>query len=70
MLLQALLAVGVVFGFIAALMAFLIFFDEYRKHRLTGRRLWEQALSGAAVAFFFFLLLSLLAGGLVRYALW
>jgi len=47
---------------VAALMAFLIVYDEYQKHMLGTRRLWKESLSGGLAAFLFFLLLSIVAG--------
>jgi hypothetical protein len=48
-------------------MAFLIFYEEYQKHMLTGWRLWKQALTGGLAAFLFFVLLSLVAGYWLSY---
>ncbi len=56
------LVIGVFFGSIAAIMAFLIIYNEYQKHRLERGRLWKEALSGALVTFIFFLVLAILVG--------
>ncbi len=56
------LVIGVFFGFIASLMAVLIFYDEYQKHRFVGWQLWKHALSGGIVTFIVFLILALTLG--------
>ncbi len=56
------LLIGAVFGVIAAIMAFLIIYNEYSKHRLSRPRLWKEALGGSTVAFFVILSLSMAAG--------
>jgi hypothetical protein len=60
---------GVVFGLVAALMAFLIFYDEYQKHMLGTRRLWKESLSGGLTTFLFFLILSIVAGYWLSYVI-
>jgi hypothetical protein len=62
MALELSFVVGMIFGLLGAIMAFLIFYDEYRKHMLGRARLWKEALSGAAVTFCVFLLLSAILG--------
>jgi len=57
--------IGVVFGFLAALAAFVITYHEYEKHKFTGKRLFMQAFQAAIFAFVVFLLLSLLSGFLL-----
>ncbi|KAF2988837.1 hypothetical protein MJC1_04081 [Methylocystis sp. MJC1] len=37
------LVTGIIFGGFAALIVFLGFYDEYRRHKLTERKLWEKA---------------------------
>jgi hypothetical protein len=66
MSLQLSLILGVVFGLLAGSMAFLITFDEYRKHRMAGWRLWKSALTTGAFAFGVFMLLSLVAGAWLK----
>ena len=56
------IVLGIIFGFIAALMAFVITWHEYEKHKFAGKRLFMQAFQAAILAFTVFLLLSLLAG--------
>jgi hypothetical protein len=60
---------GIVFGSVAALMAFLIVYEEYQKHKLGTRRLWKESLSGALAAFLFFLILSIFAGYWLSYVI-
>jgi H+/Cl- antiporter ClcA len=62
MLLELLLLIGVLFGLMAALAAFIIIYSEYSRHRLARSQVWREAIGGAVVAFVVFLLLSL-AGG-------
>jgi H+/Cl- antiporter ClcA len=59
------IVIGIVFGFIAALMAFVITWHEYEKHKFTGKRLIKEALQTAIFTFIVFLLLSLLVGFLL-----
>jgi ribose/xylose/arabinose/galactoside ABC-type transport system permease subunit len=56
------LSIGVVFGFLAALMAFFITWNEYEKHKFRGKRLFMEALGAGLFTFLVFLLLSLLLG--------
>jgi hypothetical protein len=53
--------VGVIFGLVAAAMASLIIYGEYRKHRLGRRRLWRMILEGGMTAFIFFVVLAVVA---------
>jgi hypothetical protein len=62
MLFSFFLIIGTVFGFLAALIAFLITFQEYRKHEFKGWDLWREALSVGFFTFAFFLGLSFLIG--------
>jgi len=59
------IVIGIAFGFIAALMAFVITWHEYEKHKLTGKRLFKEAFQAAIFTFGIFLLLSLLIGFLL-----
>ena len=59
--------IGMVFGLVAALMAFLIFYDEDQKHMLGTRRLWKESLRGGFAAFLFFVILSIVAGYWLSY---
>jgi hypothetical protein len=56
------LGIGAVFGFLAALMAFLITWNEYQKHKFRGRRLFMRALHAGLFTFVVFILLALLVG--------
>jgi len=44
---------GLIVGFIALLMAFLIVYEEYERHQLGAWRLWKESLSGGLAAFLF-----------------
>ena len=54
------LLIGVFFGLVASLMALLIIYEEYQKHRLGRWRLWKQALSAGGVTLVVFVILSLM----------
>ena len=60
---------GAAFGLLAAAAAFVITWEEYQKHKFTGKRLFLRALYTAIFAFVIFLLLSLLAGFCITLAL-
>lgn len=62
MSLKASALMGVMFGLLAALMAFLVVYDEYQKHQLGTWRLWKESLSVGLTAFLLFLILSIVAG--------
>lgn len=59
------IVIGIVFGFFAALMAFVITWHEYEKHKFTGKRLFKEAFQAALFTFAVFLLLSLFLGFLL-----
>jgi len=61
------IVIGVIFGFLAALAAFVITWNEYEKHKFTGKRLFMQAFQTAIFTFFIFLLLSVLIGFLLTH---
>jgi H+/Cl- antiporter ClcA len=62
--------IGVIFGFLAALMTFVITWHEYEKHKFAGKRLFKEAFQAAIFTFIVFLLLSLLVGFLpVRFVI-
>jgi hypothetical protein len=54
------LLIGIFFGTVAAITAFLIIYNEFQKHGLAGWRLWREALTGAMVAFVVFVVLSVI----------
>jgi len=56
------IVMGIVFGLLAALMAFVITWHEYEKHKFAGKRLFKEAFQSAIFTFVVFLLLSLLIG--------
>jgi hypothetical protein len=56
------LGIGAVFGFLAALMAFFITWNEYQKHGFRGKRLFMEAFRVLLFTFVVFLFLSLLIG--------
>ena len=61
------IVIGAVFGFLAALAAFVITWNEYEKHKFTGKRLFMQAFQTAIFTFVVFLMLELLAGILLSH---
>lgn len=63
------LAIGVVFGAVAGIMAFIITWLEYRRHKLKGWRLWKPCLSVAGATFVFFALLAVGFGTLLMHIL-
>ncbi|OGC78145.1 MAG: hypothetical protein A2Z27_01455 [candidate division Zixibacteria bacterium RBG_16_50_21] len=54
--------IGAIFGFLAALGAFLITFEEYKKHFLAGSRPFHEAFRTALLTFFIFVALAFIAG--------
>ncbi len=56
------LIIGLVFAPLAGAIAFLITFQEYRKHRFSGKPLYQAALRAGLLTFAFFLLLALALG--------
>jgi hypothetical protein len=62
MLLKLLFVIGLVFAVLAGAIAFLITYQEYRRHSYEGWKLWRPSLNAAVFAFAFFLLLSLVLG--------
>ena len=61
------IVIGIIFGFLAALAAFVITYNEYEKHKFTGKRLFMQAFQTAIFTFLIFLLLSVLIGFLLAH---
>lgn len=59
------IVMGVIFGFLAALAAFVITWQEYERHKFTGKRLFIQAFKTAIFAFLIFLILSVIIGFLI-----
>ena len=61
------IVIGIVFGFIAALMAFVITWHEYKKHKFTGKRLFKEAFQSAIFTFAVFLILSFIIGFILKH---
>lgn len=66
MSLQLSLVLGLIFGTIAAVLAFLIVYEAYRRHRLPARRLWRESLEAAVFAFVVFVILFVVTGYALR----
>jgi ribose/xylose/arabinose/galactoside ABC-type transport system permease subunit len=67
MILKINLVFGSIFGFLAALMAFLITYQEYYKHEFRGKKLFMISFNAAVVAFFFFLISAIILGIFIDY---
>ena len=65
---QAVAIGGLIFGSIAAAMAFLITYEEYSHHYGSRAEVCKQALQMAGATLAFFLLLSLAVGGVFTVA--
>jgi len=63
----ALLVIGIPFGAIAAVMAFIITFEEYRHHYRDLKMPIRHGVETALVTFLFFVVMSLLLSYLYRY---
>ena len=61
------IVLGIIFGFFAALMAFVITWHEYEKHKFTGKRLFKEAFQAAIFTFIVFLILSFIIGFVLKY---
>ena len=59
--------IGIIFGFLAALMAFVITWHEYEKHKFTGKRLFKEAFQSAIFTFVVFLILSFIIGFILKH---
>lgn len=57
--------VGIIFGLLASAMAYLITYEEYRKHLLDRKRCIRESLAVAGVTFVIFFGLSAVAGFLL-----
>ncbi|HUO55845.1 MAG TPA: hypothetical protein VMU27_00185 [Candidatus Paceibacterota bacterium] len=62
MSIELFILLGVIFGFLAGLIAFLITFNEWKKHTFEGWQLWREPLARGLVTFLFFFLLSIALG--------
>jgi H+/Cl- antiporter ClcA len=56
------LGIGLIFGFLAALMVYLITYNEWLHHYPTKKKPRKMALEAAIFAFIFFFLMSLFSG--------
>ena len=56
------LGIGGIFGAIAALMAYLVIYGEWKHHYPTNKEPRKMALEAAIFTFIFFLLVSLFSG--------
>jgi hypothetical protein len=56
------LGIGLIFGSLAGLMAYLITYNEYTRHYQTKKEPRKMALEAAVFTFFFFFILALLIG--------
>lgn len=56
------LFIGIVFGFLAGLIAFAITYNEWKEHKYAGSRLWKESLIVGIFAFGLFLALALFLG--------
>lgn len=63
---QLSLALGLGFGLLAAMLAFVIFFEAYRRQQFDTARIWRESLMAAAYAFAVFLVASLALGYLLQ----
>ncbi|HXQ45833.1 MAG TPA: hypothetical protein VN806_04405 [Caulobacteraceae bacterium] len=55
-------AIGVIFGLLAGVIAFVITYEEYQHHGLGRRRTFKESLGTGAAAFAFFFLAALVIG--------
>ena len=60
------IVIGIIFGFFAALMAFVITWHEYEKHKFVGKRLFKEAFQAAIFTFVVFLFLSFIIGFVLK----
>jgi len=60
-LFKLLLIFGAVLSLIAAAMAFLISYEEYRKHFIDKRRAFMMSMQSAAIIMIFFIVITLVA---------
>jgi len=55
-------ALGIAFGLVAGVCAFVITYREYERHKMARPKLIRHSLSSALFAFLFFLTFALIAG--------
>jgi len=61
------LLVGVIFGFIGSLMAFVITYHEYQKHQFERKRLIKEAFNAALYTFLFYIVIMAVVGLLISH---
>jgi hypothetical protein len=66
---QLSLVLGFGFGLFAAMLAFVIVYEAYRRQQFPARRIWRESLTAATFAFAVFLASSLALGYLLRRAI-
>jgi hypothetical protein len=69
MSLQLSLLMGLAFGGLAALLAFVISYEGYRRQQLSVGRIWRESLVMAGLAFVVFLASTLVIGYVLRASL-
>lgn len=63
------MVLGLGFGVLAALLAFVISFEAYRRQQLPTALIWRESLTAAVFAFAFFLVSSIVLGYVLRWAI-
>ena len=53
---------GVIFGLLGGLMAFLITWNEWQKHKFKGKKLFKESFKTGLFTFMVFVIISLIAG--------
>jgi len=61
------IVLGIIFGFFAALIAFVITWHEDEKHKFIGKRLFKEAFQAAIFTFVVFLILSFIIGFVLKH---
>ena len=61
-MISLMLLIGLVFGFLAGAMAFLITYEEYRHHRFGRRELLRRSTHAALATMIFFLAVAIVLG--------
>lgn len=66
---QMSLMLGLGFGMFAAMLAFVIAYEAYRRQNFPAARTWQESLTAATYAFAVFLFSSLALGYLLRWVI-
>ena len=61
------IVIGIIFGFFAGLMAFIIMWHEYERYKFTSKRLFKESFQSAIFTFVVFLILSFIIGFVLKY---